>query len=97
MEDDNSSGTTAVTRPRLYGIVHTYMQKHLPRDIHPAFKALRDREEASIVPPQLHPVEHATWPALTTQAQISRIDQVSEDKADDGDDDDDSRDDKIPL
>ncbi|KAF4631369.1 hypothetical protein G7Y89_g6765 [Cudoniella acicularis] len=34
-------------RPRLSGIVETYVRKRLPRGIHPAFKAVRNREEAS--------------------------------------------------
>ena len=88
MEDDTSCKATAVTRPRLYGIVHTYMQKHLPRDIHPAFKALRDREEASLLSPQIDSIGDAAPPALATSDQRSSIDQVG------GNEDDD---DKIPL
>ena len=83
MEDDTSS---AVTKPRLYGIVHTYMQKHLPRNIHPAFKALRDREEESLLSPQIDSTGVATLPALAIQDETYGIDQVGRDQDDDGDD-----------
>ena len=53
MEHDTFPRATAVTRPRLYNIVHTYIQRRLPRDIHPAFKALRNREEAATSLPQI--------------------------------------------
>ena len=88
MEDDGFSQPTATTRPRLYSIVHTYIQKQLPRNIHPAFKALRDREEASTIVPQICFTEETTLPLLA-ETQRSGIDQVDGKKKNDDDDDDD--------
>lgn len=90
MENETVSRATAPTRPRLYGIIHTYIQKQLPRDIHPAFKALRDREEAAATSPQISSIEGATLPLPLEQEQRSRIDPVGGNR--DGDNDDD-----IPL
>ena len=87
MEYDTSATAIASGRPRLYGIVQTYIQKQLPRDIHPAFKALRDREEAAITSPQIPCTEDPTSPLLEQRG--SRIDPVLGDKDDDGGDDDD--------
>ena len=95
METDFSAKATASARPRLYGIVQTYMQKRLPRDIHPAFKALRDREEAAITLPQTSCTDHLTSPLLEEQGPKS--DQVSRDKGERGGDDDDDGDDDLPL
>lgn len=89
METHSFSKATAVTRPRLYGIVHTYMQKRLPRNVHPAFKAVRDREEAATILPQIGSTEQGTLPLQAEQEQGSRIDQVGGYKNDDDDDDDD--------
>lgn len=86
MESETLSKASAVTRPRLYGIVHTYIQKQLPRDIHPAFKALRDREEAATALPQIGSIEQATSSLPVEREQTSRIDVVGENK-DDVDDD----------
>lgn len=83
MENEQLSEATAVTRPRLYGIVRTYMQKQLPRDIHPAFKGLRDREEAATTLPQIGPVEEATSPLAVEREHGSRVDDDGEDGEDD--------------
>ncbi|KAG9228840.1 hypothetical protein BJ875DRAFT_500410 [Amylocarpus encephaloides] len=44
---------TLPPRPRLKGIIESYMRNQLPRDIHPAFKAIRDHEETSSTPTQI--------------------------------------------
>ena len=88
MENDTPLRPTAVTRPRLYSIVHTYIQNHLPRDIHPAFRALRDREEAATTSPQIDSTEETTRPLLVKPEQGSRMDQVCENQDGDEDDDD---------
>ena len=49
----SSPTSQPVTRPRLYGIVETYMRKRLPRDGHSALKALGDRRETLAAPPQI--------------------------------------------
>ena len=83
----NASAPAAVaTQPRLYGIVQTYIQKQLPRDIHPAFKALRDREEAAITSPQILVTGDTTLPLQVEQG--SRLDEIGAGKDDDHDDDD---------
>ena len=76
MEHDSSLEAITTTRPRLYGIVHTYIQKHLPRNIHPAFKALRDSEEISSTLPQKYSTEDTALPLVAGQTQTSRVDQV---------------------
>ena len=73
MEDDI---TAAHTRPRLYGIVQAYIQKKLPRDIHPAFKALRDREESAVTPLQIDVSGETTLSVPTTQVQTFQADQI---------------------
>lgn len=73
MENETLSKATATTRPRLYGIVHTYIQKQLPRDIHPAFKALRDREEAATTLPQIGSNEETTSPLPVERERGSRV------------------------
>ena len=88
-----SEPATLATRPRLYGIVQTYIQKQLPRDIHPAFKALRDREEAAITLPQITVTGDTTLPLQVEQT--SRIDQIGAGR--DNDDRDDLDDDDLPL
>lgn len=88
MENDTPLRATAVTRPRLYSIVHTYIQKQLPRDIHPAFQALRDREEAATTSPQIDTTKEKTLPLLVKPKQGSRTDQVCENQDGDEDDDD---------
>ena len=74
------------TQPRLYGIVQTYIQKQLPRRIHPAFRALRDREEAAITSPQIIVTENTTL--LLKREHGSRIDQIGAEKDEDEDEDD---------
>lgn len=74
MENERLPEATFNTRPRLYGIVHTYIQKQLPRDIHPAFKALRDREEAATTLPQIGAVEEATLPLPVGREHRFRVD-----------------------
>ena len=46
--DSPPSSLGSSRRRRLGGIVELYLHKKLPRDSHPAFKALRDREEAAV-------------------------------------------------
>ena len=87
MENGITDGATVGPRPRLYGIVQTYIQKRLPRDIHPAFKTLRDREDASIIPSQIEPTGETTSTLLVGRA--SRIVQAGGGKDDEEDDDDD--------
>ena len=82
-----SPPAAVATRPRLYGIVRTYMQRQLPRDIHPAFKALRDRQEAAITSSQITVTEDTSLPLQVEQG--SRLDQVGAIKHDDDYDDDD--------
>ena len=94
MESGASSEAAAVTRPRLYGIVHTYIQRQLPRDIHPAFKALRDREEAAATPPQIGSTDETTLPSLTTRERRSTRGRLGRNDVDDDDDDDDN---DVPL
>ena len=84
MEDETSDKDTAVTRPRLYGIVQTYMQKKLPRDVHPAFKALRDREEAAVSSLQLPSTDGTTLSLGATEEKTSGDEQIGE-IVDDGD------------
>ena len=78
MENETSDKATAVTRPRLYGIIQTYMQKKLPRDVHPAFKALRNREEAAITSLQLPSTSGTTSPLHAMQEQTSGNEQIGE-------------------
>ena len=85
-----SAPAAVATRPRLYGIVQTYIQRQLPRDIHPAFKALRDREEAAITSPQITVTGDTTLPLQVEQG--SRVDQIGAEN-----DDDDCDDDDLPL
>ena len=85
MENDTSTKATATKRPRLYSIVHTYIQKQLPRDIHPAFKELRDREEVDSTLPQINYPEETTSSSLVEQE--SKNDLVGGYKKDDNDDD----------
>ena len=82
MENETLSKATVVTRPRLYGIVHTYIQKQLPRDIHPAFKALRDREEAATALPQIGSIEQAKSSLQVEREQASKIDNKDDDDDD---------------
>lgn len=87
MEDGTPSGSTAITRPRLYGIVQTYIQKQLPRDIHPAFKALTDREEAAATLAQVCSTDEETaLPVSMEQEQRSGINQIARNKDDEDDD-----------
>ncbi|KAH0536273.1 hypothetical protein FGG08_006834 [Glutinoglossum americanum] len=44
---------TLPIRPRSCGVVDTYVQKRLSPDVHPAFKALRNYEEATLELPQI--------------------------------------------
>lgn len=76
MEVDTPANLITITRPRLYGIVQTYMQKKLPRDIHPAFKALRDREESAVTLPEIACTGEATLPLPVTQEHTSENEQV---------------------
>ena len=76
MEADTPTNNIAIKRPRLYGIVQTYIQKKLPRDIHPAFKALRDREESAVTSPQTPCTGEATLSLPVTQEHTSENDQV---------------------
>ncbi|KAF6218288.1 hypothetical protein HO133_005634 [Letharia lupina] len=87
MENDTSTNPAGVTPPRLYGIVGAYIQKQLPRDIHPAYKALRDHGEVVTISPQLRSTEETTLPSLAEQDQGIRIDQVSGNKDDVNDED----------
>ena len=87
MDKDASAPAVLSTRPRLYGIVQTYIQRQLPRDIYPALKALRDREEAAIASPQLLITGDTTLPLI----HGSRIDQIGAVK------DHDEHDDDLPL
>ena len=87
MNTHASPPVAVATRPRLYGIVQTYMQRQLPRDIHPAFKALRDREEAAITSPQIAVTEDTSLPLQVEQG--SRLDQIRAVRHDDDYDDDD--------
>ena len=82
MENDVFSKATALTQPRLYGLVQTYIKRQLPRHIHPAFKALRDRAEAATTLPQIASTQE------TTQEQISRVDTVGGNNQDDDGDGD---------
>ena len=83
MENEISDKATAVTRPRLYGILQTYMQKRLSRDVHPAFMALRDREEAAVSSLQLPSTSRTTLPLRAMQEQTSRNEQSGESVDDD--------------
>lgn len=76
MEDDTPTKDTAVARPRLYGIVQTYIQKKLPRNIHPAFKALRDCEESAVTSPQTAYTGEATLSLPVTQEHTSENDRA---------------------
>ena len=87
MENDAASNAAAMGKPRLYGIVNTYIQKHLPRDIHPAFKALRDREEAASTSPQIYISEDAALPLRAEKVQTKSADQLGESKEDSDEDD----------
>lgn len=87
MEDDTSTNPAGVTPPRLYGIVGPYIQKQLPRDIHPAYKALRDHGEVVTISPQLRSTEETTLPSLAEQDQGIKIDQFSGNKDDVNDED----------
>ena len=93
MEHYTSSKATAVSRPRLYNIVHTYIQKQLPRDIHPALKALRDREEAAACPPQSRSTQETIVPLLAEQGQASTVNQAVRNQNNNYDDDNDD----LPL
>lgn len=91
MDIGTSDPAAVATRPRLYGIVQTYIQKQLPRHIHPAFKALRDREEAAITSPQIIVTEDTTLPLQREPG--SRSDQIGteKDEKEEEDEDDDLR------
>ncbi len=93
MENNANSEAIAITRPRLYGIVQTYMQKQLPRDIHPAFKALRDREEAATTVSQISCAEGKYLPSLAEERdERSGDEQVGGSNEEQGYDEDD-----VPL
>jgi hypothetical protein len=68
-------------RPRLGGMVETYMRKKLPRGIHPAFNAVRNREEATTALAQI-PVHDETGLCLVRQEQRPENDQVDPDDDD---------------
>ena len=89
MENNTLSNATAATQPRLYGIVQTYIQKQLPRNIHPAFKALRDREEATTTLPQIGFTAEQVVHLQAEQEQESRIKRVGAEKDGQDNDDDD--------
>ena len=83
MENKPSSETTLLTRPRLYNIVHTYIHKQLPRDIHPAFKALRDSEEEATLSPQIGLTEEPTVSLATKREGDPQKVQTAPTKDDD--------------
>lgn len=89
METNTLSNATAATQPRLYGIVQTYIQKQLPRNIHPAFKALRDREEATTTLPQIGFTAEKAVHLQAEQEQGSKIKRVGAEKDGQDNDDDD--------
>ena len=82
MDIHASPQAPVTTQPRLYGIVQSYIQKQLPRDIHPAFKALRDRQEAASTSPQIIVTGDTTSPSQAERG--SRIDQIGTEE-DEGD------------
>ena len=83
MENKPSPQTAPLTRPRLYNIVHTYIHKQLPRDIHPAFKALRDREETATLQPPSGLTENPALTLVTEEEEGSQISQPNPKKDDD--------------
>ena len=88
MESDIASeavDSAAATRPRLYGILNTYIQKRLPQDVHPAFKVIRDREEAAVSLPQIHCTEQTTSPTVAEQEERLGTSQVDGIKDEDDD------------
>ena len=87
MENKPSSEATLLTRPRLYSIVHTYIHKQLPRDIHPAFKALRDSEgEEATLSPQIDLTEQPGVTLATKREGKTQTVQTAPTKDDDDDD-----------
>ena len=85
MENKPSSEPARLTRPRLYSIVHTYIHKQLPRDIHPAFKALRDCEEEAPLPPRTGVTEESAVTLATKREEGNQIVQIAPTKDDDDD------------
>ena len=83
METGPPSDAISRTRPRLYGIVHTYIQKHLPRDVHPAFRALRDPEEAAVAVSQVGPAEETYSRLLTARERVPAVDPTDGNENDD--------------
>ena len=61
MEEAASSVLPKFTRPRLYGVVETYMRKRLSGDSQPAFKALKEHREAVASLPRI-PYAEGTEP-----------------------------------
>ena len=72
MENELSSDATPFTRPRLYGILHTYIQNQLPRDIHPAFKAFRAREERATLRPHIGLTKEPVMTSATEREKESQ-------------------------
>ena len=85
MENKPSSEAAPPTRPRLYSIVHTYIHKQLPRDLHPAFKALRDCEEEATLPPQTGLTEEPAVTLATKREEKNQTIQIAPTKEDDDD------------
>ena len=86
MENMPASETAPLTRPRLYSIVHTYIHKQLPRDIHPAFKALRDCEEKATLPPQIALAKDPAVALATKRKEEIQTIQINAPQKDDDDD-----------
>lgn len=85
MENTPASETAPLTRPRLYSIVHTYIHKQLPRDIHPAFKALRDCEEEATLPPQIGLTKEPAVALATKRKEEIQTVQINAPQKDDDD------------
>ena len=85
MENKPSSEPAPLKRPRLYSIVHTYIHKQLPRDVHPAFKALRDCEENATLPPPTGLTEEPAVTLATTREENTQKIQIAPTKDDDDD------------
>ena len=85
MENELSSEATTSTRPRPYGIVHIYIHNQLPRGIHPAFKALRDREETATLQSQIGLTEEPAMTPATEREEESHKVQSNPPKDDDDD------------
>ena len=75
--DSRHSTLSPTTRPRLGGIIDSYMRRKLPRNTHPALHALRDHREIVNTPDQIPPsgTERAPCPQPEVEEAESEVEE----------------------